>query len=248
MFGAYQAGAFKAIAEICRPHMVIGASVGALNGWGIAGGCSAEDLIGEWHDPSAAAALELLPRPGWRNGWFNPASLRSEAERLFAKYKPRMPYGLVVLELPWLRARLVRGPEVCAAHLHATCSIPFFLPAVEITGRRYVDGGFLDRLPIWAALEMGATEIIAVDSLPDINAPWIRAGAGLTRLLRSPRRCPAQIKLTIVSPSGPLGASNDAFFWKRENIERWIAMGERDARAALSGEPLPGSVPILMPS
>jgi hypothetical protein len=31
-----------------------------------------------------------------------------------------------------------------------------------------------------------------------------------------------------------LGDANDAVFWKRENVERWVEMGMRDATRALS--------------
>ena len=51
MFGAYQAGAYRAIAEIAPPDIVVGASVGALNGWPIAGGCTPDHLIERWLDP-----------------------------------------------------------------------------------------------------------------------------------------------------------------------------------------------------
>src|SRR5579885_1506142 len=229
MFGAYQAGAFRVISERNPPDIVVGASVGALNGWLIAGGCPAEELAQRWLDPSAGAALRLFPNAGWRNGWFDPAPLRRQAEMLYREFRPVLPFALVVIELPWLRTRLVKGPDVRPEHLQATCSIPLFLPAVEINGRRFLDGGLLDNLPVWAALEMGATEIIAIDSLPPIGKWWLRAGTNVMRLFRPARRCPPDIRLTIVSPSEPLGGAKDAVFWKRENVERWIALGERDA-------------------
>src|SRR5580704_18544989 len=141
MFGAYQAGAYRAIAELAPPDIVVGASVGALNGWPIAGGCTPDHLIERWLDPSAGSALKLFPNHGWRNGWFDPAPLRARAEEIRGSYEPRMPFGLVVVQLPRLSAHLVKHPDVTAAHLQATCSIPLFLPSVEIDGRRYLDGG-----------------------------------------------------------------------------------------------------------
>src|SRR5262249_23083839 len=153
--GAYQAGAFKAIAKHKPPDIVVGVSVGALNGWVIASGCSPDALIRQWRDPRAGSALQLYPNPGWRNGWFDPAPLRTEAERLFANFKPVLPFALIVVELPWFRARMVKDTEVRPAHLHATCSIPIFLPTVKIDGRSYLDGGMLDKLPVWAAVELG---------------------------------------------------------------------------------------------
>jgi NTE family protein len=237
MFGAYQAGAFNAIAEHNPPDIVIGASVGALNGWVIAGGSTPEALVQRWLDPETGAALRLFPNAGWRNGWFDPTPLRLEAERLHSQFRPLLPFALVVVELPWLRTRVVKGPEVRPAHLQATCSIPLFLPAVEINGRRFLDGGLLDKLPVWAALELGATEIVAVDSLPGVGKWWLRAGTRVARLLRPARRCPAEVRLTIISPSEPMGDVRDAVFWKRENIERWVALGERDAESRLLREP-----------
>jgi NTE family protein len=130
----------------------------------------------------------------------------------------------------------VHGPDVRAEHLQATCSIPLFLPTVEINGRRFLDGGLIDKLPVWAALEMGATDIIAIDSLPDVGKWWLRAGTNVMRLLRPARRFPPEIRLTLLSPSEPMGDANDAVFWKRENVERWIALGERDAARVLSAE------------
>jgi NTE family protein len=237
MFGAYQAGAWKAIAELAPPDIVVGASVGALNGWPIASGCSPDHLIDRWLDPAAGDALQLFPNHGWgflgKPGWFDPAPLRAQAEDLWRDYEPRIPFGLVVTELPRLHARLVQYPNVFAAHLQATCSIPLFLPSVAIEGKRYLDGGLFEKLPIWAAIEMGATRIIAVDSLPNVGKWWLHLGINIAHMFKPRRRYPRDLDLTIVSPSGILGDANDAVFWKRANIERWVDMGMRDAALAL---------------
>ena len=233
MFGAYQAGAWRAMAEQFEPDIVVGAAVGALNGWSIAAGCSPERLIEAWRDPAAGNALRLYPNAGWRNGWFDPAPLRARAESLFSEYTPRIPFGLVVVQMPWLKTKLVRAAEVTAAHLHATCSIPLFLPTVRIEGSRYLDGGLLEKLPIWAAVEMGATRIIAIDSLPKVGRWWLRAGTNFARLFKPAHHLPEDLEITIVSPSEWLGDANDAVFWKRENIDRWVDLGARDMREAL---------------
>jgi predicted acylesterase/phospholipase RssA len=233
MFGAYQAGAWRAIAEQFEPDIVVGASVGALNGWSIAAGCSPEHLIEKWRDPEAGGVLKLYPDAGWRNGWFDPEPLRTRAESLVADYQPRTPFGLVVVKMPWLRTELVRYPDVTAAHLQATCSIPLFLPTVRIGGSRYLDGGLLEKLPIWAAVEMGATRIIAIDSLPKVGRWWLRAGTDFARLFKPAHRLPEDLEILVISPSERMGDANDAVFWKRENIDRWVELGARDTRAAL---------------
>src|ERR1700691_5407241 len=102
MFGAYQAGAYKAIADLAPPDIVVGASVGALNGWPIAGGCSPDHLIERWLDPAAGDTLKLFPNHGSRNGWSDPAPLRAQAEEIWRRYEPRLPFGVVVVQLPRL--------------------------------------------------------------------------------------------------------------------------------------------------
>jgi NTE family protein len=237
MCGAYQAGAYKIIAEVAPPDIVVGTSVGALNGWPIAGGCSPDHLIERWLDPAAGDALKLFPNHGWsflgRDGWFDPAPLRAQAEGIWRDYQPRIPFGLVVVELPGLHARLFQHPHVVAAHLQATCSIPLFLPSVRIDGTRYLDGGLFEKLPIWAAIEMGATRIIAIDSMPKVGKWWMHLGIDIAYSFKPRRHYPADLDLTIVSPSGKLGDTDDAVFWKRANIERWVDMGMRDASVAL---------------
>ena len=54
MYGAYQAGAWKALAGVFRPDLVVGASIGALTGWAIAGGCHPDELIDRWLHLEAA--------------------------------------------------------------------------------------------------------------------------------------------------------------------------------------------------
>jgi NTE family protein len=233
MFGAYQAGAWQAVADELRPDIVIGASVGALNGYSIASGCTPQSLIQRWRDPASGAALRLYPNHGWWNGWFDPEPLRAQAEQIIEEFEPRIPFGVVVVQLPWLRTVLVKHPHVTAAHLQATCSIPLFLPSVPIEGSRYLDGGLLEKLPLWAALEMGATRIIAVDSLPPVGKWWLRAGTDFARLFKPRRHYREDLDLTIVTPSGYLGDANDAVFWKKANIDRWIEMGRCDMAAAL---------------
>jgi predicted acylesterase/phospholipase RssA len=234
MFGAYQAGAYRAIAELAPPDIVVGVSVGALNGWQIAGGCTPDHLIAQWLDPSAGKALTLFPNHGWRNGWFDPAALRAQVEEIRGRSEPRLPFGLVVVQLPRLSRHLVKHPDITAAHLQATCSIPLFLASVKIDGRRYLDGALFEKFPIWAALEMGATRIIAVDSLPNVGKWWMHVGINIAHVFKPSPRYPEDLDLTIIEPSERLGDANDAVFWKRENAERWVDMGTRDAVRALA--------------
>lgn len=235
MFGAYQAGAWQALAQWFTPDIVVGASVGALNGLPIAAGCPPENLIDRWLDPASGNALKLLPNAGWGRGWFDPEPLRLQAERLLAEFVPKMPFGLVVIRLPRLRTVLVKYPNITTAHLQATCSIPLFLPSVRIEGKRFLDGGLLEKIPLWAAVEMGATRIIAIDSLPQVGKFWLRRGRDAARMFKPRRRYPSDLDITIVRPSAYLGDARDAVFWKKENVERWIDLGRRDTENVIRG-------------
>jgi len=233
MFGAYQAGAWKALADKVQPDIIVGASVGALNGWAIASRCPPDELIDRWRTPATANILRMFPEPGFRNGWFDPAPLQACTEQLVQEFTPQLPLGVVVVKVKMLRTVLLRYPNITAAHLQATCSIPYFLPAVNIGGARYFDGGLLEKMPVWAAVEMGATQIIAVDSLPRVGPKWLRYGTDVVRLFKPRRRTPQHVKVTIISPSEELGDAEAAVFWTYRNIERWIDLGYRDAAAVL---------------
>ena len=103
------------------------------------------------------------------------------------------------------------------------------MPSVTIDERRFTDGGLIHKLPLWAAVEMGATEIIAVDSLPRVTPWWMQASGSVLRTMRKSPSIPEHIPVTIISPSETLGDMHDAVIWKRENIERWINLGKQDA-------------------
>jgi predicted acylesterase/phospholipase RssA len=55
MYGAYQAGAWKALADVFHPDLVVGASIGAITGWAIAGGCHPDELVDRWLHLEAAS-------------------------------------------------------------------------------------------------------------------------------------------------------------------------------------------------
>ncbi len=228
-FGAYQIGVWKALSREVEIDLVAGASVGALNGWLIASRCPVEEMEQRWLHESTAEHLTFHPKPGIRNGYFQSGPLLRNVEELYREFCPVMPFGMVAVELPQVRPRLFRTEEVTPRHLLATCSIPFILPSVKIGRHRYTDGGLLEKLPFWAAAEMGAEEIIAIDSLPNVTPWWVHAGTAAMRLFRPGRGTPAGVRVTTISPTETLGSAHDAVIWKRENIARWIALGQRDA-------------------
>lgn len=230
MFGAYQAGVWKALAGRFHPEIVVGASVGALNAWAIAGGAAPGELIEHWLAPecSSLANFRLL-QPPWL-GILDARPLHARIRRLWETYRPRVDLGVVATRIPRFRPHLFRGPEIGWLHLAASCAVLLCYPQVRIEGRLYSDGGLLGALPLWAAARMGATHIVAVNVLA--RAPSRLAAfavRGFRALAPGLPATPPEIKLCTISPSRSLGRLRDTVFWRREAVERCIEMGEADA-------------------
>jgi len=229
MFGAYQAGAWKALADRFQPDLVVGASAGALNAWAIAGGCPPDDLIAAWLSPVNSGLSRLrFPFPPWR-GCFHPAPLTSRVNDYCARFQPRVPCAITMVEVPSLRRTLVRGEDITPAHLLASCAVPFGYPPVRIDGKLYVDGGLLDTVPIWAAVTLGASRVVVVNALPFMPSRILRYAVRAFRAWAPPpARFPA-LDCIEIRPPGALGSVRDAIVWNEENIRRWIRQGEEDA-------------------
>jgi NTE family protein len=222
MFAAWEAGFWKVLGERFRPDMIVGTSAGAWNGWLIAGGITPADLIREWTDPRAGKVMQWGPH---RSGCLNPKNMHARARELFEGYRPRIPFGVTLTEMPWLRQVLFQDGEITWRHLAAAASIPLCFPPVEIGGRRYVDGGFRSALPIPAAETMGATRAVAMQVLTTLP---FRA----LRFVMRPPSASRALELIQFEPSQPLGSLLDAAVWSAANVKRWIEMGERDAMRA----------------
>ena len=234
MFGAYQAGAWNVLSRRFQPDLVVGTSVGALNGWAIAGGCSPADLLAMWRDPATAGTMRLrFPFVPW-NGCIDPTGLARQVQDWFERFKPRIPYSATLVEVP--RLRLVRVPHerITPQHLMASCAVPFGYPPVRIDGKVYVDGGLLDILPVWAAAEMGATRVIAINALPVMPSSPLRAVVRAVRLVaQKPAQTPG-LDVELIRPRTSLGSVRDALTWRAENVRRWIQQGEDDAASSKS--------------
>jgi predicted acylesterase/phospholipase RssA len=238
MFGAYQAGAWSVLSQNWRPDAVVGASAGSLNGWMIAGGVPARELMARWTDPRLAATMKW--NPGWR-GVFDPAPLEALVREMWERSKPEIPYGAAVVEVPALRLRLMRGEEMTYRHLLASCAIPLGYPPVRLDGKLYVDGGFLGALPLWAASEMGAARALAIDVLPRMPSRMVRFAVGMARRVAREQAGPGPAEVVRLTPSRPLGKLRDALHWNAANAEAWMELGARDAERLMPDLPVPVS-------
>jgi NTE family protein len=215
LFGAWQAGAWAALAPVFQPDLIVGASAGSLNGYAIACGASPQKLRELWLSEDVASLHRFE------------ASLRT----LTAGRRPQVDYAVVVTDLLRLKPRIFRGDEVTWRHLAASCAVPLVLPQVRIDGRYYTDGGLLNPLPVYAAVELGATEIVALHALPEIPSVVLKPFVlGFRAVFGFHPPLPAGVSLTVIEPSRRLGSLRDTLRWKRENVERWLDQGFEDAK------------------
>ncbi len=217
MFGAWQAGAWRALAPTFKPDLIVGASVGSLNGYAIASGWSAGDLCNWWMQPGVAG-FDHLPET---------------ARKLIADRPLQIGYAVVLTDMLRLKPRTFT-PPIRAEHLLASCAVPGAVRPRRIDGRWYLDGGLLNPLPVWAAVELGATRIVALNVLPEFPSPLLRP------FQKSFRFCfghnpplPSGVELTTLIPQPPLGSFHDAIYWNAENTARWIAQGHAAAKTAI---------------
>jgi predicted acylesterase/phospholipase RssA len=212
IFGAWQAGAWRGLqARLGNPDLIVGASVGSLNGFALAGGASPDELCQFWLQPQVGPFRQL------------PETIRI----LMDRYPLRMEYALTLTDLLRMKPKIVCDGDVTWKHLAASCALPGFLPQQRIGGRWYSDGGLLNPLPVYAAVALGATEIIAVNPLTEIPSRLLKPFVtGFRKAFGFHPPLPPHVRLVTVQASCALGSMRDALVWKQSNVERWIAQGE----------------------
>ena len=232
MFGAYQAGVWSVLADCFKPDLVVGASIGAVNGWAIAGGATPEQLIDRWMTLDCASTYRWQVPKAIHGGFLDCRPLRALIDEIYFGFQPRTKYALVATDLARLQPRIFRDAEVTSDLLKASTAIPCVFEQVRIGDRVYSDGGLLSALPVWAAVELGAGRIVAVDALTTlpglIPKVFVRIVRSFSRFRPTP---PAGLDMVKIAPAAPLGSGVAALCWSKENALRWIEMGRRDALA-----------------
>jgi predicted acylesterase/phospholipase RssA len=209
--------------ERFHPDVIVGASAGSWNAWAIAGGATCEELAALWLDKATSRTMQFRLH---RAGFLRTEPMYETARSLFARYQPRVPVALTLVEVPSMRSHIVRDREITWKHLAASGSIPFGYPPMKIDGKFYVDGGLRAGLPLWASEKLGACRALALNVL---NTPGFRL---LHHLMRG-KKASATLEVVRVEPSRRLGSLGEALVWNASNIERWIELGRRDATSVM---------------
>ena len=170
VLGATQVGMLRALLEAGRrPDLVVGTSVGALNGAALAADPSlagVDVLAGMWSDLSDSGmfAGSLLAQASTlarhRTHLYSAEPLRRLiAARLPEKFEDlAVPFQCVAASIENAGAHWFSTGPLDEAVL-ASCAVPGLLPPVEIGGEHFLDGGLVHSIPVGRALALGATEI-----------------------------------------------------------------------------------------
>ncbi|RSM91455.1 patatin [Kibdelosporangium aridum] len=230
------------------PDLIIGTSVGALNGAIAAGhpGKAAQWLDNVW--------TRLRRREVYPLGYLSShASIFTDRglRRLIAR--AGLPARVEHLAIPFtaVATDLVTGAEVLLDHgglesaLLASTAIPGILPPVEHEGRTLVDGGVIAYVPVRAAQRAGAASVVVLAVGPESSplchtVPRRRASAiaaraallGLRNQIERDLRDVAEHIPTVVLPTGV-----DAWPapWDFRHSERLISTASRAAGRFLDG-------------
>ena len=128
MFELWQAGAWRALAERYQPDLIVGASVGSLNGYAIAAGATPDQLAAFWMRPELAVLGDL------------PQTVRG----LMDEHRLTTDYAVVLTDTLRLKPRIFRNQAVTWRHLAASCAIPGVMRMYRIDARWHCDGGFAE--------------------------------------------------------------------------------------------------------
>jgi NTE family protein len=174
--GAVQAGMLKALTERgIRPDVVVGSSVGALTGSVFAGhpeGERAAQVERLWRE---VTTRDFVP-PRWptpylgllrrREGLYSHDRVRAFLARILpaAAFEDLgVPFHCVATDADDGQERWFdRGPLIDP--LLASLSTPVAFPAVRIEGRRYIDGGTVNDVPVDRAAALGARSIYVMEA------------------------------------------------------------------------------------
>jgi NTE family protein len=255
--GAAEVGMLQALAEHgIEPDLVVGTSVGALNGALLAADPSTalSRLTHLWttideYSPFDASLIERAStfartRTHLHGNHRLQRMLLSHLDvRRFDQLA--LPFQCVAASIERAGARWFHEGELVPALL-ATTAVPGLLPPVEIDGEHYLDGGLVDSIPVGRAVDLGARRIYVLQvgrieqPLVPPTRPW-EVGLVAFEIARRHRfvdameRIPDGVEVHVLPSGADLEPTDTAQFRYRDtsNIAERIAGAAAASRAYL---------------
>lgn len=170
LLGAHEVGMLRALSDAgIRPDLVVGTSVGAINGVLVAAGPAraASQLRELWQGESLRQAFSetvfgrvaRLLRSGTHLHSIEPLRHMLTAVLPGTEFADlELPFHCVAACIEHASARwFSQGPVVPA--VLASCAVPGLLPPVEVGGEHFFDGGLVHSIPVGRAVALGATVV-----------------------------------------------------------------------------------------
>jgi NTE family protein len=170
VLGAHEVGMLRALAEAgIRPDLVIGTSVGAVNGVFVAADPAAavDRLAVVWRDGVASEAfggslfgrVATLARSGTHLHSNEPLRRLLEAELPVARIEQlAVPFQCVAASIEQAAAHWFTSGPIVPAVL-ASAAVPGLLPPVKVGGEHFLDGGLVHSIPVGRAVKLGARTV-----------------------------------------------------------------------------------------
>lgn len=241
-YGAVQVGMLRELVRYgVRPDMIVGSSVGAINGAYFAAAPDAEGverLAGLWSRLRRADVLPVTLRSvlgflSRRNCLVDPSGLHG----LLRRHLPYQKLEQARIPLHVVATDLLGGSEVClssgsaADAVLASASIPAAFPPVRLGEHYLVDGAVANNTPLSTAVHCGATRLIvlptgfacSLERPPDgaIAAALHALNLLIARqLVFDMERLAGKVSVTVVPPLCPLATSPYDFSRAAELIGR----------------------------
>jgi NTE family protein len=171
VLGAAEVGMLQALAEAgIRPDLVVGTSVGAINGALVAADPTpgaVDRLRGVWEELASRRVFagSLIGRVGTLVRTRTHLHPREPLRELLEDALPVRTFAELAVPFQCVAASIERAAEHWFADgplldaVLASCAVPGLLPAVEVDGEHYLDGGLVHSIPVGRAVALGADTV-----------------------------------------------------------------------------------------
>ncbi|MEO8539492.1 MAG: patatin-like phospholipase family protein [bacterium] len=172
-----------------RPEIVVGTSVGSLNGaWIALHPDQPEELLRIWLSLDRLALVKIQPSR-LASRILHPLSVTTNdvVPELIRRHMHERDFDHTELDLAIVATNLTRGEKhvfrsgSIGGAIMASTAIPGVFEPVKINGDQFVDGCVTAAVDMTTALAMGATEILAIDLTPPPPLARPKTAAGVLK-------------------------------------------------------------------
>jgi NTE family protein len=178
--GAYHVGVLRFLEEHeWVPDIIVGTSIGAVNGAAIASGHNANSLWALWKQLRTNDVQKLIRNPFTAVSLFDTSPLRDtltqegwvDFDRINSAEEAAVHLRITATDVATGRLQIFSNSlhnktEITLEHVLSSCSIPLIYPYTMLDNTLYWDGAVVANTPLSAAIAAGAEDIIVAVMTP----------------------------------------------------------------------------------